>query len=79
MSETGTANVTRSLVGSRAVRAVLTETPAYRGGWRDGRFEPAGSTPVEERDLSWLEDDDRAAYCRGYREGRRVRSMLRQR
>jgi hypothetical protein len=76
LSEAGTANIPGSLTGGRAARLVLTETPAYRGGWRDGRFGAASSVPVEECDLSGLEGDDRQAYCRGYREGQRVRRML---
>ena len=75
MSETKTASVTRSFSEGRAARLALMETPAYRGGWRDGRFGAAGAT-VEGRDLSGWNGDERRAYCSGYREGQRVRRML---
>ncbi len=76
MSERATANVQESFGRGRAVRVAVTETPAYRGGWRDGRFGAAGVSPVEDRDLSGWEGDDRLAYYHGYREGLRVRRML---
>ena len=79
MRETGTVKTPGSFVGDRAIGVGLMERPAYRGGWRDGRFEPSGTIPVEERDLSGLEELDQVAYRRGYRDGRRVRGMLRQR
>lgn len=75
MSERETANVPGSFGRGRAARVVLTETSAYRGGWRDGRFGTAG-TLVGDPDLSGWEGDDRQAYCRGYSEGLRVRRML---
>lgn len=75
MSERTATNVSGSSGRVRVVRAVLTETSANRGGWRDGRFGATG-TPIEDRDPSGLEGDDRRSYCRGYREGLRVRRML---
>jgi hypothetical protein len=61
----------RDRVGTR----VLAEIPAYRGGWRDGRFGPVG-TFGQGRELAVWEGVDREAYYRGYREGLRVRRML---
>jgi hypothetical protein len=49
--------------------------PAYRGGWRDGRFGPEG-TFGRGRELAAWEGVDRVAYYRGYREGLRVRRIL---
>lgn len=56
--------------------AVRREAPAYRNGWEDGRFGPA-KTFLDNPNLSvWSEHDDRLAYYRGHRDGRRVREML---
>ena len=67
--------VSESSKRGRAVRDVLTETPAYRGGWRDGRFEPVETFATNCNLAAW-EGTDRLAYYRGYREGLRVRKML---
>lgn len=56
--------------------AVRRETPAYRSGWEDGRFGPT-ETFLDNYNLSaWSGYDDRLAYYRGHRAGRRVREML---
>ena len=52
------------------------ETPAYRAGWRDGRFEPGGSFATNSGIVRW-QDMERLAYYRGHRDGRRIREMLR--
>lgn len=64
-----------SFGGARAAAGVIAEMPAYRGGWRDGRFGPVG-TFGQGRELAAWESVDRLAYYRGYREGMRVRRML---
>ena len=69
------ANVARSSGAGRVAAGVLVETPAYRGGWRDGRFGPV-ETFAESRKLVVWEGADRLAYDRGYHEGLRVRKML---
>lgn len=53
----------------------LRESQAYRSGWEDGRFGPRRSF-AEHPGLASLLDQDRLAYYRGHREGRRVREML---
>ena len=68
-------NAARPLGGGRAGAGVLVETPAYRGGWRDGRFGPV-ETFAKNRNLAAWEGMDRLAYYRGYREGLRIRKML---
>lgn len=62
-------------VGGRLTSGVLSETPAYQGGWWDGRFQPV-DTFAENDHLNDWEGPDRLAYYRGYREGLRVRRML---
>ena len=69
------ANVARASGGGRGAVGVLVETPAYRGGWRDGRFGPVGAFSGDRRLAVW-EGADRLAYDRGYHEGLRVRRML---
>jgi hypothetical protein len=64
-----------SSAGGRSTSEVLSETPAYQGGWWDGRFQPVG-TFAENDNLNDWEGADRLAYYRGYREGLRVRRML---
>ena len=64
-----------SYAGGRPTSGVLSETPAYQGGWWDGRFQPKDSF-AENDHLSDWEGADRLAYYRGYREGLRVRRML---
>lgn len=70
----GVSNAGGSFGGARVAAGVLAEMPAYRGGWRDGRFGEVGGFG-RGRDLAW-EGVDREAYYRGYREGLRVRRML---
>lgn len=55
----------------------LKESRAYRDGWHDGRFE-AGETFAENQRLAEWTDFDRLAYYRGHREGRRIRSILKE-
>ena len=64
-----------SAVGERSTSGVLSETPAYQGGWWDGRFQPV-DTFAENDHLNDWEGPDRLAYYQGYREGLRVRRML---
>ncbi|MDQ3318100.1 MAG: hypothetical protein M3522_12320 [Actinomycetota bacterium] len=55
---------------------VRREDPAYRNGWEDGRF---GTTQLflENSNLAgWADSQERLAYYRGHRDGRRVREML---
>lgn len=56
------------------------ENPAFQSGWRDGRFgsgeAPASGAGGDGRPAGRPEGD-RRDYCRGYREGRRIREMLR--
>lgn len=75
MSQGQAAGVSGSLERGRPVSGSLTETPAYRGGWRDGRFGPL-ETFVTNRNLAAWEGVERLAYYRGYREGLRIRKML---
>ena len=56
--------------------AVRREDPAYKNGWEDGRFGPTG-TFLENANLAgWANHEERLAYYRGHRDGRRVRQML---
>lgn len=72
--DTGEAtSVVRPSGPSPVATGVLVETPAYRGGWRDGRF---GQTGAFSGELAAWEGVDRLAYDRGYHEGLRVRRML---
>ena len=74
--ETGEAvNAARGSGGGHAGAGVLAETPAYRGGWRDGRFGLGEAFGKNHGRAAW-EGADRVAYYRGYREGLRVRKML---
>ena len=50
--------------------------PAYRNGWGDGRFGPTRLF-VENPNLGgWAGHEERLAYYRGHRDGRRVHEML---
>ncbi|CAA9429769.1 MAG: hypothetical protein AVDCRST_MAG01-01-2838 [uncultured Rubrobacteraceae bacterium] len=50
--------------------------PAYRSGWEDGRFGPRRLF-LENPNLAGLAShDERLAYYRGHREGRRARETL---
>ena len=54
---------------------VPSEDPAYRNGWEDGRFGPTG-TFLENLNLAgWADYQERLAYYRGHRDGRRLREM----
>lgn len=64
-----------SYAGGRSTSEVLSETPAYQGGWWDGRFQPV-ETFAENDHLNDWEGPDRLAYYRGYRDGLYVRRML---
>jgi hypothetical protein len=55
----------------------LKESRAFRSGWEDGRFGKPGSFADNPSLAAWQEHDERLAYYRGHREGRRVRNMLR--
>lgn len=57
------------------VMEVFEESPAYRAGWRDGRFGPFVSFTKNSGIAVW-QDMDRLAYYRGHRYGRRIREML---
>jgi hypothetical protein len=55
---------------------VRREDPAYRNGWEDGRF---GQTQLFHSNTNlagWAGHQERLAYYRGHRDGRRVREML---
>jgi hypothetical protein len=58
---------------------VRREEPAYRSGWEDGRFGPARLFVENPNLAGWAGHNQRLAYYRGHREGRRVREMLAQR
>jgi len=55
---------------------VLRKDPAYRNGWEDGRFGPTGLFPENPNLAGWAGHDERLAYYRGHRDGRRARGML---
>jgi hypothetical protein len=59
------------------VSGASTESEAYKGGWHDGRF-GSGEAFVENQSLAGWTDFDRLAYYRGHREGRRIRTMLKE-
>ena len=49
--------------------------PAYRNGWGDGRFGPTRLFLENSSLAGWAGPQERLAYYRGHREGRRVREM----
>jgi hypothetical protein len=49
---------------------------AYRNGWEDGRFGPRRLFLENLSLAEWAGHQERLAYYRGHREGRRVREML---
>ena len=56
---------------------VLKEDPAYRNGWEDGRFGPPRSFLENPNLAGWADHNERLAYYRGHRDGRRrAREML---
>ena len=52
------------------------EDPAYSNGWEDGRFGPTRSFLENSNLAEWADHQERLAYYRGHRDGRRVREML---
>jgi hypothetical protein len=61
--------------GATSTTRILRESPAYRSGWEDGRFGPLESFAAGGR-LVDLSAEERLAYYRGHRDGRRIREML---
>ena len=57
---------------------VLREDPAYRHGWEDGRFGPTRLFHSNTNLAGWAGPQERLAYYRGHRDGRRAREMLAQ-
>ena len=55
---------------------VRREDPAYRNGWEDGRFGPTRLFLENPNLAGWEDPQERLAYYRGHRNGRRVREML---
>jgi hypothetical protein len=55
---------------------VRSEDPAYKNGWEDGRFGPTQSFIKNLNLAGWADNDERLAYYRGHRDGRRIREML---
>ncbi len=56
--------------------AVRREDPAYRNGWEDGRFGPTRLFLDNPNLAGWADHEERLAYYRGHRDGRRAREML---
>ena len=52
------------------------EDPAYRNGWEDGRFGPPQLFLENQNLAGWAGHEERLAYYRGHRDGRRAREML---
>ncbi len=50
--------------------------PAYRNGWEDGCFGPMQLFLQNPNLAGWEGPQERLAYYRGHRDGRRVREML---
>ncbi len=55
---------------------VLRKDPAYRNGWEDGRFGPTRLFLENPNLAGWAGHNERLAYYRGHRDGRRAREML---
>ena len=55
---------------------VLREDPAYGSGWEDGRFGPTRLFLDNPNLAGWAGHEERLAYYRGHRDGRRAREML---
>ena len=55
---------------------VRREDPAYKNGWEDGRFGPTQLLHSNTNLAGWAGPQERLAYYRGHRDGRRVRGML---
>jgi hypothetical protein len=54
---------------------VRREDPAYSNGWEDGRFGPTQLFLENSNLAGWAGHQERLAYYRGHRDGRRVREM----
>ena len=50
--------------------------PAFRNGWEDGHFGPMQLFLENSSLAGWAGHQERLAYYRGHRDGRRVREML---
>jgi hypothetical protein len=55
---------------------VRREDPAYRDGWEDGRFGPPQLFLENPNLAGWAGHEERLAYYRGHRDGRRIREVL---
>ena len=55
---------------------VRREDPAYSNGWEDGRFGPTQLFLENSNLAGCAGHQERLAYYRGHRDGRRVREML---
>jgi hypothetical protein len=55
---------------------VRRKDPAYRSGWEDGRSGPMGTFLENPNLAGWTGHEERLAYYRGHRNGRRAREML---
>ena len=55
---------------------VRREDPAYSNGWDNGRFGPMQLFLENSNLAGWAGHQERLAYYRGHRDGRRVREML---
>jgi len=66
------------MIQEQVVRAggVRRDDSAYRNGWEDGRFGPEQLFLSNSNLAGWTGHQERLAYYRGHRDGRRVREML---
>ena len=55
---------------------VRREDAAYSNGWEDGRFGPTQLFLENPNLAGWAGHQERLAYYRGHRDGRRLREML---
>ena len=55
---------------------IYPEGSAYKSGWEDGRFGPTQLFHSNPNLAGWADPQERLAYYRGHRDGRRVREML---
>ena len=51
------------------------KNPAFRNGWGDGRFGPPQPFPENSNLGGWAGHQERLAYYRGHRNGRRTREV----
>ena len=54
---------------------ILRKDPAYSSGWEVGRFGPTRMFLDNANLATWEGHDERLAYYRGHRDGRRTRGM----